>query len=275
MILGTQKDLTSIPWWRKAGLGGFLTYSLYLVLSKFGIPVKNRLFPIKVKGSRHIFFGRFGSSDPAVFKQIFVEREYSCLRNVHSPKLIIDCGANVGYSSIWFLNRYPNAHLIAIEPDAGNFALCQKNLWPYRDRVKFVKGAVWPYETRLSLVNGKDKREWAFQVREFARNEKNNEKNSVQGYEIGALLKESGFDEIDILKIDIEKAEKMLFTGRYESWLNKVKNIVIELHDEECEEIFFKALSPYRYRFSKSGELTVCKNISSGNLLTAPAAAVA
>lgn len=59
--------------------------------------------------------------------------------------------------------------------------------------------------------------------------------------------------------MDIERAESVVFSGNTEKWLNKVKNIVIELHDKECEEIFFKALSNYEYKYSKSGELTVCK----------------
>jgi hypothetical protein len=40
-----------------------------------------------------------GSSDLHVFRQIFVEREYGCLDDLADVRLIIDCGANAGYSS--------------------------------------------------------------------------------------------------------------------------------------------------------------------------------
>ena len=66
----------------------------------------------------------------------------------------------------------------------------------------------------------------------------------------------------DILKIDIESAETVVFSQNYEKWLRKVQNIVIELHGEECEAIFFKAMSPYKYDLYTSGELTVCRNIT-------------
>ena len=69
-------------------------------------------------------------------------------------------------------------------------------------------------------------------------------------------------DMVDILKIDIEGSELDLFSKNYESWLGKVKNIAIEIHDKESEKAFFNALSDFDYQLEFSGELTVCKQIS-------------
>ena len=60
------------------------------------------------------------TTDIRVFRQIYVSREYRCLDEVRDAGLIIDCGANVGYSSAYFLTRFPKSYLIAIEPDPGN-----------------------------------------------------------------------------------------------------------------------------------------------------------
>lgn len=38
---------------------------------------------------------RANTSDIAVFSQVFIELEYSCLRHVRNAELIIDCGANI------------------------------------------------------------------------------------------------------------------------------------------------------------------------------------
>jgi len=172
----------------------------------------------------------------------------------------MDCGAYVGYSASYFLNKYPSVNLIAIEPDPENFNICKKNLLPYKDRVNIVQAALWSHQTGLIVYheNPSEGCEWGMKVREC----KENESSCVNAFRIDDLLSKSNFDQIDILKIDIEKAEKVIFSINYEKWLHNVRNIVIELHDEESEEIFFKALASFSYTLSQSGELTVCKNIS-------------
>jgi hypothetical protein len=82
----------------------------------------------------------------------------------------------------------------------------------------------------------------------------------LQATSIPALLEESGFAEIDLLKLDIEGAEAVLFSGDCD-WLGRVRNIVIELHGEACRQSFFDALSSYQYDLTTSGELTVCTRI--------------
>jgi hypothetical protein len=67
---------------------------------------------------------------------------------------------------------------------------------------------------------------------------------------------------IDLLKIDVEGAELPLFTSNFESWLARTRNLVIELHDGECSDAFFRALKGYDYQLERSGDLTLCKNIT-------------
>ena len=253
-----RQSKSSHPWWLDIGFRAFVVYVWYSLLTLIGINVKNRHIPIRMKGFGHPFYARFGSSDIGVFNQIFSEQEYSCLTDVADPKLIIDCGSNVGYSSLWYLQRYPQAKIICVEPDEGNITLCKKNLAPYSDRVNLVKAGIWPREAGLVVERG-DGLEWAFQVRES----RSGESPDLYGADIFNLLSKSGFDKIDILKIDIETAEKALFSSPgYERWLDKTKNLVIELHGPDCDKIFFDAMRDYRYDLSTSGELTVCKNIS-------------
>jgi len=247
-------------WWGRFGTAGFVTLVFYAVLDKLGFGMKNRHFPIRLKDVRYPFWGRFQTSDSHVFNQMFIEREYDSLRYIRDPKLIVDCGANVGYSALWFLNKFPEAHVLVIEPDPGNFELCQKNLRPYGSRVTFVRAGVWPRETGLVVVRGeyKDGREWATQVREC----RPGEEPDIAGVEIDRLLKNSAFQRIDILKIDIEASEEKLFSENYEPWLRKVKNIAIELHGAACETAFLNGMSFLDYDCSTAGELTICKNMT-------------
>ncbi len=80
-----------------------------------------------------------------------------------------------------------------------------------------------------------------------------------------SLLRLTPDGRVDLLKIDIEGAEVELFRDGSTAWLAQVRNIVIELHGGECELAFFRALAPYRYELSRSGELTFCRNIRQTN----------
>jgi FkbM family methyltransferase len=202
---------------------------------------------------------RAGASDVDVFSQIFVTREYRCLDNVREAGLIIDCGANVGYSSAYFLTAYPSAALIAVEPDPENFRLLAENLKAYGARVSLRRAAIWSKPTTLSwsLSDFGDGREWARSVSES----KGKGNASIPAIDIGSLLAASGRERISILKIDIEGAESVVFSENY-AWLSRVDNLVIELHSEECKTIFHRAIAAEDFVVSECEELTVCQRTS-------------
>lgn len=244
------------------GIKGILTLKslpkpLLFILSKNNIPLNKQHIKLKIKGYRHPLFYRYNTSDQGIFYQIFLLEEYSCLNDLPEPKLIIDAGANVGFSSIYFLNKYPNAHIIAVEPDDENFKLCEKNLSFYSDRVSLIKSGIWSHQTGLTVCGDKNN-ESAIQVKECQLGEK----ADIDAIDIDNLLNNSGFTSIDLLKMDIEGSESVVFFNKDAKWLTKVTNIVIELHGKECEQQFFNALSTYNYDLSQYGELTVCKRLS-------------
>jgi FkbM family methyltransferase len=241
------------------GLSHYILYKLQQVRWRcFNVnhPVSLRsryaAFPLKCRPN---------TSDRAVFFHIFVEREYECLDDLPDAKLIIDCGAYVGYSSAYFLSRFPNSHVIAVEPDPDNFEILQANLKPYKRRYRAIRSAVWSRPKELALSKQfRDGREWSRSVKEVV----DGEKSTLLATDIGTLLRDSGYDRISILKIDIEGAEATVFSFNYENWITKVDNIVIELHSEECACLFRKAISSEDFSISHCGELTVCKRTSIG-----------
>jgi hypothetical protein len=112
----------------------------------------------------------------------------------------------------------------------------------------------------LALSRGTfgDGREWASEVREPPEQPGT---EAVQGWDIPSLLRLTGKEQIDLLKVDIEGSEVNVFGPESSSWLHKVSNICIELHGPHCEEVFFHALRDFEYELSHSGELTVCSNL--------------
>lgn len=137
------------------------------------------------------------------------------------PKVIVDAGANVGYSVLRFFLEYPRARIIAIEPDAGNLAQLAKNCAAYRNLI-VEPHALWTHSTRLKITNP-DEGSNAFQVAE-------DPKGSITSVSIPDILERHSIDTIDLLKIDIEGSEIEVFSDSG-SWLPKVRALLIETHD--------------------------------------------
>jgi FkbM family methyltransferase len=210
------------------------------------------------KHARHPLYARSGTSDIDVYEQVFLWREYQCLDAVREASLVVDCGANVGFSAAYFLSRFPAAQVIAIEPDPGNFAQLELNLAPYGERVVALRTGLWSHPARLVMSSDSwgDDREWARTVREA----RPDESGGMEALDIATVLAQSGRQRISILKIDIEGAERVVF-GVPCPWLAHVDNIVIELHGRECEAAFTGAIAGAGFTVSKSkvgGDLTVC-----------------
>jgi FkbM family methyltransferase len=218
------------------------------------------VFWIHPRSIIHPLFIRPNSSDLDVFDQIFINREYRCLDRMAEVRLIIDCGANVGYSSAYFLSQHPHSRIIAVEPDPENFDMLRRNLDLYAGRVTLINAAVWSHCTRLALCASRyrDGREWTRQVRAFRPGDK-----AIEGVDLGTLLASSGEDHISILKIDIEGAEAVIFSENCESWLSKVEAIVIELHDDSvfgnATKVFFNAIEDLDFEISHKCQLTICR----------------
>jgi FkbM family methyltransferase len=237
---------------------GFIPALIYRWKRRRLLSVKTgRYVSLLTKHAKYPLTCRPGTSDDDVFRQIFIRREYRCLDDVREAQLIVDCGANTGLSSAYFLSRFPRAYVVAIEPDPGNFGLLKKNLARYKGRYTAICSAIWSHATGLvfSEIRFCDGREWARVVREAGAGEK----PTITSTDIGTILRDSRFERISILKIDIELSEAAVFSANYENWLGKVDNLVIELHDDSCRAAFQKAISAENFTLSQCEELVVCK----------------
>jgi len=249
---------------RKLGAGAAIKmYSSWLLHPPYvagGGP--SRLGKLKLKHYPYPFFFRHGTSDVRVIRQIFLKEEYRDLGGEENMGRIVDCGANIGCSAFYFLSKYPDAELIAIEPDEGNFQLLQKNLEPFGERVRALQAAVWSSDQQLRVDRGHsgDGKEWSYQVRVC----RDHEQADVTALSLETLLNQFNWDRVDLLKIDVERAELELFSSGYEPWLARTRNLTIELHGPDCEQVFLRAMAGYDCQVQQSGELTICRNICAG-----------
>jgi FkbM family methyltransferase len=236
-------------------LYGFRTAFTFLsanLLRKSG-SARPQIYQLRPRGLPHPIYLRGGRADFLVFAQIFADMEFAPIRQ-RDLSTIVDLGGNIGLASVWLLNVFPRAKVVAIEANPDNFQSLQANLEPFGERVTVVRGGVWWRRTPLALVRRENEAD-AY-VREAA--PEDDPADLMDGWDIPALMAHGGFARIDLLKIDIEGAEIDLFLKDAGRWLPLVRNLSVELHGPECEAALEQALAPYTYQRQVLGELTFC-----------------
>jgi len=182
--------------------------------------------PVQIKHPRFKapVFLRAGTSDPFIYAEVLHQQIYATALP-SSARLIVDAGANIGLSSVFFANRFPNAQIIAIEPSETNMALLRCNVASY-PKVHPKLAGLWPSTGPLRLVNP-NAEAWAIQVEPCQLNEAD-----FQGITVPEILKEYQVPQIDLIKIDIEGAEWPLLFDSVPDWLNTVNFVAMELHEQ-------------------------------------------
>ena len=203
---------------------------------------------------------RMNTTDKHVFSEVFLEKAYDLgFLNLH-PHTIIDGGANIGYASIFFTITYPQARIFAVEPEESNFEMLLRNVRFYRNIIP-IHAALWHREEELQILDtGAGK--WAFQTVKSTKGKKSDKVNVLT---VDRLMDLGKIDTVDIFKMDIEGAEKELFSANYEKWLEKTNVIIIELHDrfrDGCTEELNNATRSYKFsREERKGHVILFKTV--------------
>ncbi len=209
----------------------FRTLGWHGLLALFNASVRNStlLYPVKRANCAFLFQIRIHSSDVSAYRQIFIKNEYDFITRT-PPDVIVDAGANIGLASLYFANKYPDARIIAIEPEESNYLLLKKNVGPYAN-ITPVCAALWHKNEVINLIDP-GLGEWGFMTEERDSGEgiPGEFCHSVQGITVDAIIDTYNLEKIDILKIDVEGAEKEVFSTT-SSWIDKVESIIIELHE--------------------------------------------
>lgn len=205
------------------------------------------LIEIKVRGLASPLFVRPDQTDLEVLWGAFGKRECE-LSPTQPPLLIIDGGANAGYTTVFFAAKYPAAQVIAVEPDAANCAMIRRNCQAYSN-VRVIEAALWNKRTTLQITNP-DVACWSFQVGEVS----HAQPGTMQGITVPDLLAQSGRPYIDILKLDIEGAEEQLFADGAHTWIDRVQLLLIEIHGPAAEQAVFKVMQARKFNTSRQQE---------------------
>ncbi len=153
--------------------------------------------------------------------ELFLEEIYKFKSESKTP-YILDCGANMGLSILYFKRLFPNAEIDAFEPDHNIFDILQKNTETFfpDQSVRVHEKAIWTEETELEFFS--DGGLSGSMVVDFADTKKS---TKIQTADLKKYLNRP----VDFLKIDIEGAEnKVIFDLK--GHLSQVKNFFLEFH---------------------------------------------
>lgn len=207
--------------------------------------------PVEVRSGDLAFSIRPTDSDLFVASQIFGQRDYDLgplnerLRAVAKSWLaegvtpvIVDGGANVGYSALYFAETFPEAVVIAVEADATTFEQLQRNCRK-EDRIIPVHAAMWSHERGVDLQQGGELGSWANRV--------GGDAGLTPSMLLSSVLARVQGGRPLIIKLDIEGAEREV-CGAASAELASAPCILIEPHDfmlpgAGCLTTLFQTLS--------------------------------
>lgn len=178
-------------------------------------------------------------SDAFVFSEVFDHRCYDfALPNM--PRTILDLGANIGFTGLYFSRKYPGADIVCVEPMPENVTLLRENLSVNQTAARVVAKAIAIKDGTVTMQRAET--DYGHKVNAIGFGKQlTGETIEVGAVSIPTLMHDLGWTRIGLLKIDVEGYEGILLRKNC-GWLDKVDAICIECHEgfgekELCEVV--------------------------------------
>jgi FkbM family methyltransferase len=222
----------------------------------------NRVMTVKAQGVGPVHI-RAGESDIATLRQVFIGGEYDLSHPEHlkdrvqaryraildmgSIPVIADIGANIGSASLWFKQMFPEAAVVAVEPDPDNAAVLKRNLAGC-PRVSVVEAAIGASAGFVALENRSSG--WAVQTKRA--------ESGIAIVTVPDVLGQVPGGVPFIIKIDIEGFESDLFKSNLD-WIADAYVVMIEPHDwmlpgQMTSRAFQQAMAAHPFEMFIRGE---------------------
>jgi len=199
---------------------------------------------------------REGGSDWMTFDQVFIDEDYDLrplarfsevrghyqqLVSAKRTPLIVDLGANAGYSALYFQMTWPESRVVAVEPEAENFELLVGNVRG-NENIDTLHAAAASKAGKLRIADSRSPKN---AVRTAA-DGTGPEVDTVTMDRLVERYRAQGCEPF-FAKLDIEGAEGELFSANL-GWIDQFPVIAIELHDwlypgEGTSRNFLKAMA--------------------------------
>ena len=175
------------------------------------------------RGNAVDVYVRHGTSDGNILQEFNMFGLYdppadidADLRSIE-PLRVLDLGAHIGLFGARILSLYPNAFVVAFEPDPLNFKALARAATG-SDRWKPVPAAAWTHDTRIGFSSG------GFAGSRY---------DAGAGETVPAIDVFPYLANADLVKIDIEGSEWMLLADPRFSSIG-ARAVILEWHPQGC-----------------------------------------
>jgi FkbM family methyltransferase len=168
---------------------------------------------------------------PAV--EVFALRDYDLsLIRWEKVKSVVDCGANIGAFSLWASQR-SSCQILAVEPNPRTCMLLEQNVSPLAGRVSLLRAAVAGSRGTRTLYGMAETSATSF----FGNSDIVGGAFEVRAVTLRDVLAAARSLPVDVLKIDIEGAEREVFDTVDVRDFDAVRVAIIECHDLSDDEV--------------------------------------
>lgn len=193
--------------------------------------------------------------DLLTVQEVFLWECYPCKGD---ERLILDLGANIGVSMLYFLSRAPNCEVIGVEPLQYNYTQAELNLEPYSDRVRMINAAVMNYSGTVDLGVEATGR---YSGIAFT----GGQVQTVECLHINSLVHEAlaTNSRINLVKVDVEGAEGPILRGLSDELFERIDALAIEGEDIPFERMVDLGFLHHRHAsgvhwFQRPGDARLC-----------------
>ncbi len=207
------------------------------------LPAKGSIRTVRSPRDGDIYI-RARTTDLAVFIQTFfhadadltqlpqypaLKARYDDMRAHGKLPVIIDGGGNIGTVSVMLAQIFPEAHVVTIEPDAGNFDLACRNT-ARLPNVEVRRSALWSSSAIMRFATTPETNADAISLTPATDAKEADQANVVAATTIDDIMSEFATGELLLLKIDIEGAETEAIAPDAK-WVKNTPVCIIEPHD--------------------------------------------
>jgi len=217
-------------WSRRGSVADFFRQLAWIYAAKLPAALRKPAWTIGFRypapiGRIQLLLRTNSGSDAFIQGEVFHHRYYDLPLDA-PPATILDLGANIGLTAVYFGRVYPGARLACVEPVPDNLRLLERNLELNAIKAEVIAGAVHSADGKLRIELGA--MDYGHKVSDESR-QPPGQFVEVAAYSVPTLLKRLGWKRIGLLKVDIEGHEKVLFAADCD-WLNLVDAMCIECH---------------------------------------------
>lgn len=165
---------------------------------------------------------RMNRGDIQAIREIWAGETYRPPVGDPALPVVVDLGANIGFTSVYFAWRHGARTVVAVEPDPDNARILRRNLAQNGVEAVVLEAAVGPTDGEARFSRTVDSN--LGKVGETGM--------KVQMLSMESVLRALGDRRVDMLKIDIEGGEGPLLLGQDLPWMEQVDAVMIELHGD-------------------------------------------